>query len=145
MTKQQVERTFIITAESYYFHGHPGTVVDELTIQVRPVDPYLPTDSPTGSFDLQWEDLGSRPPAPLLRAFSDAWAAIWTHCQDLGAALATLAQEDEHPSRQDVVAILLELGYKDVTMREDPATRGQPRLRCRCCGQELVAPGSTRS
>jgi hypothetical protein len=75
-------------------------------------------DGTTGEMTMTWEDLGGRHgPAARLNVYHDAWAVL-AAMPDLIAALGKM--ENENITPEGFTALLLSLGFRDITHVTDP-------------------------
>ncbi len=78
---------------------------------------YNPEGGTTGEMEMRWENLGGNA-CPRLCVFDDAWAVLATF-PDLIARLGEL--DNQRITAEAFVALLLSLGFKDLTAYETPA------------------------
>jgi hypothetical protein len=120
----ECERGFIWTSKSYYVKNIKdflGDAVDEIMVGFFHKD-----GSTTGEFGIRWYLLEEGKPASArLEAFHDAFDAL-ALCTDLLEELRKWDNDPfsterlKFPQPQDVVDILLKLGFKDLTKRNAP-------------------------
>ena len=107
------KRQFIHLGRAWYGAANlkGGEVLDEVFMGF-----YDAEGGTTGEFSVRWTMLGRKPTAEL-RAFDDAWSALWA----FGDVLARLAELDgTNPTPAAVCAVLGECGVEDVTPTECP-------------------------
>jgi hypothetical protein len=111
------ERGFTHYSEAYYAKLLPkrDDSVDEVIVGF-----YAPEGGTSGEFAVEWVRLSGKA-TPRLRVFDDAWHAL-AQMPDLLARMSDLDSQDVSPKA--FCALLLELGFKDQTQRERPASAG---------------------
>lgn len=108
-------KAFTHTGEAWYADtALKGNVVDQIIIGY-----YLPRGGTGGEFSIEWIDLGliCKQPTPCLKAYDDGWDTLWCF-RDLLEALAKL--NDERTPPEQICELLISLGFRDNTVREDP-------------------------
>jgi hypothetical protein len=123
-------RGFTVLSQSWYGPANlrgSDEIQDEIMIGM-----YHPDGGTTGEFGIRWIKLGGKY-SPRLEVFDDSWHALWQFA-DLLERLPDFDGEDPEPSR--IMALLLQLGVKDLTDRRPRDTTKELPL-CRCCKQPI--------
>lgn len=128
-------RGFSVLSEAWYGKtalSHNAEVSEEINIGM-----FHPHGGTTGEFGINWIKLGDSY-SPRLEVFNDAWSALWKFT-DLLERLSDLDSSRTQPFT--VIAVLHQLGIKDLTDRRPRNSNEPPRL-CRCCKQPIQATKS---
>lgn len=72
---------------------------------------YYENDGTEGEFRIEWNRCGIE-----LKAYNDAWEAL-SKMPELIELLGKIDREEKEPTVKEVVEMLKELGYKDITER----------------------------
>lgn len=103
------KRSYILTKEAFYAESAPKE--EEVYIQVKKED-----GTDCGGFAIVWHWIGACY-SPRVEAFDDAWSAV-ALCADALKKLAIAPGSKQLVTVDQVVALLDELGFEDVTERE---------------------------
>lgn len=104
-------RAFVITREAWY-----GNAVLPDGAQEVMIGDYPDEGGTSGEFAIRWEELCGVM-TPFLVSYHDSWAML-AYCHDLVEALEPFDGKEMTP--QDLVTVLKDLGFADVTQREKP-------------------------
>lgn len=107
-------RAFVVTREAWYADALLATD-PEFSDEVM-IGDYPEEGGTSGEFCIRFVLLGGRM-VPRLEAYDDSWAML-AYCHDLIDALAHW--DDEKMTVQNLVTVLKNLGFADVTKREKP-------------------------
>lgn len=99
---------------------------------------YHPAGGSPGEFVIRWTALGGKS-TPCLEAYGSAWRALGQF-KDLLRFLEYMHAEGQHPAV--IVALLKQIGCKDLTERRDPKPGEVPV--CHCCRQPLPVTSEER-
>jgi hypothetical protein len=115
-------RSFYILSEAYY-----GDTIreklgyeDDIMVGIYHYTEDGYEDGTSGEFGIRWFTLGGKPCAQV-QVFEDAFDVAFIHCADFLGRLSELTKQN--PTKDQVKALLLELGYVDRTKRDDPYGR----------------------
>ncbi len=111
------KRTFYISSEAWFsrerFDRNTSKIAAEIMVSVD-----APGGGTLGEFGIRWHTFPHyEKTVPRLEVFDDGWASL-ASMPDLIAALGTL--DNTNPQPAEIAALLLSLGFTDVTPREEP-------------------------
>jgi hypothetical protein len=106
-------RGFYHLSEAWY--GPSNLVNSKYTDEVN-FGFFCPDGGTSGEMAMRWQELGGKD-VPELTCFSDAWNTLASF-PDLIAAMGEL--DDTDPTPKQFCALLMQLGFKDLTPRENP-------------------------
>jgi hypothetical protein len=114
-------RGFYHLSEAWYGPANlPNeNVVDEVTF-----GHFAPEGGTSGEMSIKWYDLGSKVYL-CLECFDDAWSSLSTFT-DLIVEIGKL--DGEKPTPKEFCELLIRLGFKDLTPRENPYTAKGAKL-----------------
>ena len=115
-TKNEGKRGFIVLSRAWYAEANrTPDRIDEIT-----AGPLNADGSPSDAISIEWRVVGSEVGVHL-GSFHDGWSELAASL-DVVRALGELAETcGQHaPTVDDVVAVLAQLGFEDVTPTENP-------------------------
>ena len=105
-SKQSI-KAFIIPYEAWYknmISGNPHIYIGL----------YYETGGTDGEFKIVWDKIGIR-----LMAYSDSWE-ILRNMPELIELMAKIDREESEPTLSEFAELLKEIGFRDITKRENP-------------------------
>ena len=123
---------FYWRSKAWYGLGISDDCADEIMIGDYPDGGGV---GPCGEMSIRWHNLSGKEPTARLESFEDSWRLF--SLDPVRALLDSLiARHMKNPQPPEIAAVLINLGFRDLTPREDP----RKIEKCPTCGAEKRRP-----